>query len=912
MSSSQFEEKKLTDPASELDPLFPVSDTLLSGLRVQINPDTAKYVRMGDEKKSCVPTSDSEDGQHYVGKFYGKKGIVEFRGHPSFDFVFSDEDKADPNPESDYNSYRKKAVEYFGYTLDEVIFPSDAVWTGVVHSALNRIVKKKEPYLDFFTDFQVSVSFYKSLDEHNRLVYRWVNKGGENVFPHDPLAIVYHMFDDHDYIANPNPKFDKFYHLLRGAPEKLCRPLMEDATKILSDGKATADFSYCYSFDYEKTWEEMRVKFKTDRAKAEEEIQKKLMKNLFIFLHNLHSQEYELKKRVPDIIINGFEAARKHGIFIDLNYIPDEFKKDKKTVLALAGYTQMGEFLRTFENTTLDLALANAVKQADFVKAKEIADKMNKIGWRPSKSYHSTIAFINLLNLILSNLPPDFNRKNSSGNTLLDLATENPGISFKVVDALLNQKANPNSEEKQSPLHNAIKNRNSAVAKLLLAKSANPHMPDGYGRTSFETMLDNYLTDRNPELILLVLSQAMPFPEAYDVNRLSRGLKLFFNNHPDKKDLLLKTIDIQTSQIIKSALEKIVLDAAKPAPPASITPPLVETKTPKKPPSKPAHETDTSLAVAKRTITDTKEHWQKIVTHWVIRAQDYPILDLIHEFTSTYKDKPDFEMVRGIILGKFQEFRGSELDQATTAIMCAWWLSLSAQCDASKETVNCIRDIFLSMPLSSEVKDARDLDFFQNTYQQLCDHLRKTHREIKNWDATLRAGALAALAQDLENEPNLARVFATLEKTKTMELFSGPAQKEEIKKLYAATLPLIEPDRERIRDDIREEKLVDKVEIARQLIGNTLQRLEAKLAAAELASDVKSWWDVRQLTPKVTILKDLHASIGNSTEFAKQLAKAMNDEGNSITGQQLQECKAILSGKLPPPRVAPSSPKKSF
>lgn len=909
MSFSQFEEKKLTDPASELDPLFPVSDTLLRGLRVQTNTNSVKYVRMGDEKKSCIPTSRSEDGQHYVGKFYGKKGIVEFRGHPSFDLVFSDEEKADPNPESDYNSYRKKAVEYFGYTLDEVIFPSDAVWTGVVHSALNRIVKKKEPYLDFFTDFQVSVSFYKSLDEQHHIVYRWVNKGGENVFPYDPLAIVFHMFDDHDYIAHPNPKFDKFYHLLRGAPEKLCRPLMEDATRILSDGKATADFSYCYSFEYEKAWEEIRVKFKTDRAKAEDEIQKKLMRNLFIYLLDLHSKEYELRKRVPDIIINGFEAARKHGIFIDLNYIPDEFQKDRKTVLDLAGYTQMGEFLRSFENTTLDLALANAINQADFVKAKEIADKMNKTGWRPSKSYHSTIEFINLLNLILSNLPPDFTRKNSRGNTLLDLATENSDISFKVVDALLNQKANPNSEEKQSPLHNAIKNRNSAVAKLLLTKSANPHIPDGYGRTAFEKMLDNYLTDRNSELIVLVLSQAMSIPEAYDVDRLSTGLKLFINNHPDKKDLLLKTIDIQTSQTIKSALEKIVLDAAKPIPPASVRPFLVETKTPKKPPSKPALETDTSLATSKRI--DTKEHWQNIVNDWVIRAQDYPMLDVIHKFTSTYKDKPDFEVVRRIILGKVHEFQGSELDKAMTAIMSAWWLSLSTHGESSKETVNCVRDIFLSMPHPAEVKHARDLDFYQKTYQQLCDHLKTTHREVKNWDATLRAGALAALVQNLENEPDLARVFLTLEKTRTMELFSGPAQKQEIKKLYASTFPLIEPDRERIRDNIRGRKLVDKVEIAHQLIGNTLHRVEAKLAAAELASDVKSWWDVRQLTTKATMLKDLHASIGNSAEFAKKLVKAMSDEGNSITGQQLQECQAILSGKLPPPRVAPSSPKKS-
>lgn len=388
MSGERKESKK-----EELNPFYKVPDVIAGEYTIEID-DFSRYLFLkGDSQKLNLFAGEIEEkeaevkaflGQRYVIVGFASKGVIHIRAIPGFEFIQDKEQK---------ERLREKARKYFDHekfkcTSDDIAFPDHAVWTGVVHEQLISKITAKEP--DIVMDSPI-IGFSVIKKDGK---YFWLNRSARNsaTFLPDPLASACYMFETRsDYKEFTPPKFDLFYHLTRAVPEKifvnLTNVITEDLCKddILPLTKSSLDI--CTNFMYEAMWEKIRALYQSDKAKAHEEIQHMLMRNLHVYLSNKSSPDY--KDRAEKILIDGLISAANHGIFIDLNYIPPEFAGDETALEKVRSYSStIGEFLYQYKEIPIEYRyklLATAAELDDVDTVKKIL--LNSFGSLKNDSY---------------------------------------------------------------------------------------------------------------------------------------------------------------------------------------------------------------------------------------------------------------------------------------------------------------------------------------------------------------------------------------------------------------------------------------------------------------------------------------------------------------------------------------------
>lgn len=211
----------------------------------------------------------------------------------------------------------------------------------------------------------------------------------------------------------------------------------------------------------------------------------------------------------------------------------------------------------------------------------------------------------------------------------------------------------------------------------------------------------------------------------------------------------------------------------------------------------------------------------------------------------------------------------------------------------------------------------------QRTYGQLCDCLaaaKNTSNNIdeKAWNALFLETAYTQFTKNISQTTDAKRRLLILNDAKGM--FQTQNQRQVIKNLYTATQPLITMERQQIIQGLQQEE-IDHNQAALRLITNTLQRIETKLAIAEIASSInmftrKAKWDIAQLKPKVPILIALNKSIGTN-KFQTKLQEAITaittmDTISGVTVKQLTQCRDLLFPPVPKPTPILSVPRSKL
>lgn len=327
----------------ELPPLYHIPAILQKPLKLDIDAFTKDVINIGADGKWSLLGHSKPDEQRYVVVLFVKDGVAYLRANPSYPQVIDEEKRKET---AWFDALRDVPAKHFSSERyeckrEEIIFPNDRVWTGVVHSYLIYNVRVRnyeykmqgEEYFDDKGSMPIAFSLTKKLDEKNQITFDWVNRSVLNmsIFRPDQLAIACYMFDESLDINTPNPKlkWDRFFHLKRAIPQEFFVPIMREASKELTEQKAKVEFSDCDNFAFEAEWEKVREKFKTKRAEAELDIQKMLIRNLYIYLRGINVAD---KERAYKILCEGFFAAMVNGIKIDLSYVPDEFKDDENAL----------------------------------------------------------------------------------------------------------------------------------------------------------------------------------------------------------------------------------------------------------------------------------------------------------------------------------------------------------------------------------------------------------------------------------------------------------------------------------------------------------------------------------------------------------------------------------------------------
>lgn len=307
-----------------LNTFYHVPEDMAEPLRIEIDDFSRYLIEKGDSEALNLfdDKVKASLGQRYVMVAFIKDGVVHLHAIPGFEFVADEKER---------ERLREKAVKFFDSkefkcTGEDIAFPDHAIWTGVVHEQL--IKNTIDQYPDLEDAHIVAFSMFKRDGK-----FSWLNRSARNVdvFNPDPLATACYMFVERSSYADfKAPPFDLFYHLTRAIP----KVFFEDLTNLATEEICREDYAplaktslgECNNFSYEASWERMRKLFITDRDKACADIQHMLMRNLHVYLSG-KSAEHD-RERAEDILIRGLEAAEQHGIYINLNYIPAEFKDD--------------------------------------------------------------------------------------------------------------------------------------------------------------------------------------------------------------------------------------------------------------------------------------------------------------------------------------------------------------------------------------------------------------------------------------------------------------------------------------------------------------------------------------------------------------------------------------------------------
>lgn len=521
MSFFSHKEEKSSE---ELSPLYQVPAELAEISEIQLDEHTKRYIRKGDDKKWSIDNKAETiaAGQRYVAAFFIKDKVARFRALPSFNYVLKtaeDEEK--------FQLLKTDAKRHFEcQSEDDVIFPNDRKWTGVVHSRLfGRILDLERNTVNNATI--AYLSFYKKDG-----MYEWENRSANNeaIFKPDPLALACYVFDE-DCIKHPNPDWDLYYHIQRSIPENFFRSIAARTTKNIAADETKADFRKCHNFKIEKDWERIRGLFKTNRAEAEKEIQAMLMRNLYIYLLGLSAKES--RERAVEILKKGFQIAAEKGIFIDIDAIPLEFN-DQKSALEIADEFRDREIFNFLNNYKQQLLL-NLIKNMRLAEANELLLKKKRISGSVKYDLFEFSAPVH--NILRDEM-------------LFNMLSQHDAL-FEMVTQLVIEDANAKGYRSISlfrDLFHTIEDQRNPEVQVKL-------------HIILVDVLVHYLKEKNEEIVQrILLLTAYQIKVAYlDIKKLQNSiLKIFADNYEDKK-FILKYIEYIFNK--KSAIGQQLLES---------------------------------------------------------------------------------------------------------------------------------------------------------------------------------------------------------------------------------------------------------------------------------------------------------------------------------------------------------------
>lgn len=276
-----------------------------------------------------------------------KNGVANVRAIPGFEYIANEKRR---------DELAIEAARHFECGIKDVAFPTNLIWTGVVHAQLIKNVTDREP------DIVKGATIFACSVTKNNGEYSWVNRSARNpkVFAPDSLAAACYMFDekiDYSLPKDQRPFFDFFYHTTRAIPERFFKPFIAQATKVMAGGEAKCSSDECNNFEYEAKWEAIRELFKKDKKQAESKIQEMLMRNLHIYLSGL-SAEQDTEK-IEELLVNGILDAANYGLLINIDYKPKGFETGLSAIEKAKAKKVMINSLDKFRYTMLDTALEN-------------------------------------------------------------------------------------------------------------------------------------------------------------------------------------------------------------------------------------------------------------------------------------------------------------------------------------------------------------------------------------------------------------------------------------------------------------------------------------------------------------------------------------------------------------------------
>lgn len=344
----QQDRKEVKFQYTELNPFYTLPPQITSTPKIQLDDLSRKLIQQGDSKALNLFEDDVKAtlGQRYVMIAFIKDNIVHLRAIPGFEFV-EDKEKR--------KGLAEKAAKFFNCSTDYIAFPDHAIWTGVVHEQLIKRTLEKEPELK-----QATIVAFSMIKKDGK--YFWLNRSARNwgTFKPDPVASACFVFEEKkDYTDYKPPMFDLFYHLTRSIPIDFFEKLIEVATETICTDEAIplskCQKDSCMNMTYETRWETMRKLFSENKAEACKQIQYMLMTNVYAYFLGFSSTSPDYRGRALKILKEGLRAARdKHGIIIDLDYIPVEFLPfEEKIDFARKTQTEMKDFFIEYKYETI-------------------------------------------------------------------------------------------------------------------------------------------------------------------------------------------------------------------------------------------------------------------------------------------------------------------------------------------------------------------------------------------------------------------------------------------------------------------------------------------------------------------------------------------------------------------------------
>lgn len=343
----QSEHKEVKSQYSGLNPFFTLPPQIQSAPKIQLDDVSRKLIQQGDSKALNLfdDAVKATLGQRYVMVAFIKDNIVHLRAIPGFEFV---EDKAKQK------ALAEKAAKFFQCGTEYIAFPDHAIWTGVVHEQLIKLVHDKEPKLK-----DATIVAFSMIKKDGK--YSWLNRSARNwgTFKPDPVASACFVFEEkRDYTDHKPPMFDLFYHLTRSIPMEFFEKLIESATETICVDDpiplSKCQKDSCMNMTYETRWETIRKLFSENKAEACKQIQHMLMTNVYVYFLGFSSTSTDYRGRALTILKDGLRAARvKHGIIIDLDYIPTELLPFEEKIISARTQADMDSFLITYKYETI-------------------------------------------------------------------------------------------------------------------------------------------------------------------------------------------------------------------------------------------------------------------------------------------------------------------------------------------------------------------------------------------------------------------------------------------------------------------------------------------------------------------------------------------------------------------------------
>lgn len=347
--------------------------TLKSFYTPPVNPAKALTVELDDFSKRVIAAGDAkalqivedketlDKGQRYVMVAFVKDNIAHVRAIPGFDYV------KDP---AEKKRQQEKAAKFFKCSEEEVAFPTDAVWTGVVHTQLIKLINKNERKI--VVDAKVvAFSMYK---KGNKLC--WLNRSAinETTFLPYSLAAGCYMFEElKDYTNYKAPQFELFYYLVRSAPKDFFTVLTHEITKMVNTPDLESEMDDCVNFEFEAKWQALQELYENDREKAVAEIQHRLLRNLHIYLSKKCYPRF--RDRIEKILTNAIYEAQIYNIPLDFNRNPPEFEDDL-TAFEKAVHHEY-KILRDLMLQGISLTVKDYVASDQCDKAVKLLEKFN-------------------------------------------------------------------------------------------------------------------------------------------------------------------------------------------------------------------------------------------------------------------------------------------------------------------------------------------------------------------------------------------------------------------------------------------------------------------------------------------------------------------------------------------------------